>query len=74
MTTQGMDGPLADKGQERRGFWPRFNILLVLPAQLTMMAVVIVPTLIILWLAITDWQPTQAIPWFEAEPVWFWNF
>lgn len=53
---------------------PRFNIALVLPAQLTMMAVVIVPTLIILWLAITDWQPTQAIPWYEAVPVWFWNF
>ena len=74
MTTQGMDGPLTSQGQERRRYWPRFNIMLVLPAQLTMMVVVIVPTLIILWLAITDWQPTQAIVWFEAEPVWFWNF
>ena len=43
MTTQGMDGPLTSQGQERRRFWPRFNILLVLPAQLTMMVVVIVP-------------------------------
>lgn len=51
-----------------------FNVALVLPAQLTIMAVVVVPTLIILWLAITDWQPTQAIPWWRAEPVWLWNF
>jgi len=47
---------------------------LVLPAQLTMLAVVLVPTLIVFWLALTDWQPTQAIPWWKAEPVWFWNF
>ncbi len=51
-----------------------FNIALVLPAQLTMLAVVLVPALIVVWLALTDWQPTQAIPWWEAEPVWFWNF
>ncbi len=74
MTAQGMDGPVTPPMRERRRLWPRFNIMLVLPAQLTIMAVVIVPTLIILWLAITDWQPTQAIPWFEANPVWFWNF
>jgi multiple sugar transport system permease protein len=53
---------------------PRFNIALVLPAQLTMVVVVIGPTLMILWLAITDWQPTQAIAWYEAHTVWFWNF
>jgi multiple sugar transport system permease protein len=74
MTTQDVDGPLTSPGQWWRRYVPRFNIMLVLPAQLTMMAVVIVPTLIILWLAITDWQPTQAIAWFDAEPVWFWNF
>jgi len=74
MTTQGMDGPLTSSARRRSRYWLRFNIMLVLPAQLTIMAVVVVPTLIILWLAITDWQPTQAIAWFEAEPVWFWNF
>ena len=57
----------------RRGLIP-FNVALVLPAQLTMLAVVLVPTLIVIWLALTDWQPTQAIPWWRAEPVWFWNF
>lgn len=51
-----------------------FNIALVLPAQLTMLAVVLVPTLIVIWLALTDWQPTQSIPWWEAESVWLWNF
>jgi multiple sugar transport system permease protein len=51
-----------------------FNIALVLPAQLTMLAVVLVPTMIVIWLALTDWQPTQSIPWWEAEPVWLWNF
>ena len=51
-----------------------FNLALVIPAQVTVMAVVIVPTLIVLWLAITDWQPTQAVPWYQAEPVWYWNF
>jgi len=49
-------------------------IALVLPAQLTVMAVVVVPTIILIWLALTDWQPTQAIPWFDAEFVWYWNF
>jgi multiple sugar transport system permease protein len=39
-----------------------------------MLAVVLVPTLIVFWLALTDWQPTQAIPWWNAELVWFWNF
>jgi multiple sugar transport system permease protein len=51
-----------------------FNVALVLPAQLTMLAVVVVPTIVVVWLAFTDWQPTQAIPWWRAESVWFWNF
>jgi multiple sugar transport system permease protein len=56
----------------RRGI--PLNVALVLPAQLTIMAVVVVPTLILLWLSVTDWQPTQAIPWYHAEFAWFWNF
>ncbi len=64
--------PLIEK--PRRSPLLPFNIALVIPAQLTMLTIVVVPTLIILWLAITDWQPTQAIAWFQAEPVWFWNF
>jgi multiple sugar transport system permease protein len=51
-----------------------FNVALVLPAQLIVLSIVLVPTLMVLWLAITDWQPTQAIPWWKAEPVWLWNF
>lgn len=51
-----------------------FNIALVLPAQLTLMFVVIVPTLILVWLSLTDWQPTQALPWWQAEFIGLWNF
>jgi multiple sugar transport system permease protein len=28
----------------------------------------------VLWLAITDWQPTSGVPWFDAEVIWHWNF
>jgi multiple sugar transport system permease protein len=51
-----------------------FNVALVLPAQLTILTVALVPTVIVVWLAFTDWQPTDAIPWYRAETVWFWNF
>lgn len=51
-----------------------YNIRLVLPAQLTIMAVVVVPTLILVWLSLTDWQPTQNVPWYQATFAWFWNF
>lgn len=51
-----------------------YNIKLVLPAQLTILAVVVVPTLILIWLSVTDWQPTQNIQWFQAQFYWFWNF
>lgn len=50
-----------------------FNIALVLPAQLTVLAVVLCPTVILIWLSLTDWQPTSGVPWFEAESVWLWN-
>jgi multiple sugar transport system permease protein len=50
------------------------NVAMVLPAQLTVLGVVLVPTFILLWLSVTDWQPTQAIPWYRAEFIWFWNF
>jgi multiple sugar transport system permease protein len=38
------------------------------------MAVVLVPTLIVVWLCLTDWQPTSGIPWYKADVIWFWNF
>lgn len=67
------DGERTGVRAARRSLIP-FNIALVLPAQLTVMAVVVVPTLIVIWLSLTDWQPTQAIPWWEGQFVWFWNF
>lgn len=51
-----------------------FNVALVLPAQLTVLGIVLCPTLIVLWLSITDWQPTSGVPWYRAEAIWFWNF
>ena len=46
----------------------------MLPAQAALLAMVLVPTLMILWLCVTAWQPTSGIPWYEAEFIWFWNF
>lgn len=60
-------------GRERRPLLP-FNVALVLPAQLTVLAVVLVPSIIVIWLSLTDWQPTSGIPWYEAELIWHWNF
>ena len=51
-----------------------FNVAIALPAQLTVLSVVLVPTLIVIWLSVTDWQPTEGIPWYQAETVWFWNY
>lgn len=50
------------------------RIALILPAQLTLLAVVLVPTLIILWLSVTDWQPTSGVPWYAAEFIGLYNF
>jgi len=60
-------------GPARRRLVP-FNVALVLPAQITMLLVVAAPTLIVIWLSLTDWQPTQRIPWYQGEFIWLWNF
>ena len=75
MAQQTVDGrnTTAQAPSAKRGLIP-FNVALVIPAQLTVLAVVLCPTLIVLWLSITDWQPTRGVPWYEAEPIWFWNF
>ena len=64
MTDRSVDGVAGASDRPRRRFWPRFNIALVLPAQLTMVVVVIGPTLIILWLVraavvLTLWAMTE---------------
>jgi multiple sugar transport system permease protein len=62
-------------GRRRRGFTGLpFGTALVFPAQVIMMLVVIVPTLIVIWLSLTDWQPTDNVPWYRAEFQWFWNY
>jgi multiple sugar transport system permease protein len=65
----------APRGRSKRRYrLIPFNIAIALPAQLTVIGVVLVPTVIVVWLSLTDWQPTQGVPWYEAEPVWFWNY
>jgi multiple sugar transport system permease protein len=54
--------------------WLPLNVALVLPAQLVVLSVVLLPTLIVLWLALTDWQPTSGVSWLRADFIWFWNF
>ena len=61
---------VADRSPSRR----LLPVALVLPAQLVVLSVVLLPTLIVLWLALTDWQPTSGVGWLHAEFIWFWNF
>lgn len=76
------DAGAESNGQDRSGTVPSgrsrirlpFNVALVLPAQLTILAVVLVPALILIWLSFTDWQPTSGLPWYDAEPIGTWNF
>lgn len=58
----------------RRRVWLPFNVALALPAQLTVLAVVLIPTVVVIWLSLTSWQPTQGIPWYDARLIWFHNF
>jgi multiple sugar transport system permease protein len=62
-----------ESAKRRRPIIP-IGLVAVLPAQVTVMFVVLVPTLIVIWLSLTDWQPTAGIPWYKAEFIWFWNF
>jgi multiple sugar transport system permease protein len=74
------DRPTVDAGRGARDAAAPFRLrpslptLLLLPAQLTVLAVVLVPTLILVWLSLTDWQPTQGVPWWRASLIGFWNF
>lgn len=68
------DGLLKAPGSSPRGPGVSLGFALMAPAQLTLLAVVLVPSLMILWLGVTAWQPTSGIPWYKAEFIWFWNF
>src|SRR5512147_2951862 len=73
MTSETADPATTSPVRRTRKLIP-FNVALVLPAQLTMLAVVLVPTLIAIWLSLTDWQPTSGEPWYRSELIWYWNF
>jgi len=36
------------------------------PAQLLLLVFVLVPTIVVVWLSFTDWQPTDRTPWYQA--------
>jgi multiple sugar transport system permease protein len=62
-------------GPSPRARWhPALPTSLVLPAQALVVLVALAPTVMILWLSATAWQPTDGIPWYQAEFIWFWNF
>lgn len=73
LTSSSVQAPATNTGTRQRRGVP-LNVALVLPAQLTLLAVVLVPTLIVLWLSMTDWQPTSGVPWYAAEYVGLYNF
>ncbi|HXV23085.1 MAG TPA: sugar ABC transporter permease [Alphaproteobacteria bacterium] len=58
----------------RKGWGIPIGLASVLPAQITVLFVVLMPTLIVIWLSLTDWQPTAGVPWYRAEFIWLWNF
>jgi multiple sugar transport system permease protein len=76
-----MSPPLTDAAVAAappRSPWRRWRlplpVALVLPAQLTVLAVVLLPTLLVIWLSVTDWQPTSGAPWYAAEFIGALNF
>ena len=74
--TEQLEGMVAAsvQGEKTKRTLVPFNVAIALPAQLTVLSVVLVPTLIVIWLSLTDWQPTQGIPWYRADIVGFWNY
>ncbi len=72
MSTQAVQRQSA--AETRKGWAIPIGLASVLPAQVTVLFVVLVPTLIVIWLSLTDWQPTAGVPWYRAELIWFWNF
>ena len=53
--------PVDERRRPGAGMRLPFNVVLVLPAQITVMAVVLVPTLILIWLAINVFPPRLAL-------------
>jgi multiple sugar transport system permease protein len=53
---------------------PTLGFLLALPARVLILVTVLVPSILVVWLSLTDWQPTQGIPWYAAPIIGLWNF
>lgn len=51
-----------------------FKIILVAPLQLLLWFLLIVPTLIVLYLSLVNWQPIMGVDWWQAPWAWFRNY
>lgn len=49
-------------------------VWLIVPAQLILLFLVLVPALISIFLSLTDWRPTHGVEWWAANIVWFENY
>jgi multiple sugar transport system permease protein len=51
-----------------RCWWRRIPLAvwLILPTQVTLLSIVVLPTLMNLWLSLTSWTPTSGVEWWQA--------
>lgn len=51
-----------------------FPLILVAPLQLLLWFLLIIPTLIVLYLSLVNWQPIMGVDWWQAPWAWFGNY
>lgn len=51
-----------------------FRVILVAPLQLLLWFLLIVPTLIVLYLSVVNWQPIMGVDWWQAPLAWVGNY
>lgn len=51
-----------------------FKLTLVAPLQLLLWFLLIIPTLIVLYLSLVNWQPIMGVDWWQAPWAWFANY
>lgn len=52
----------------------RFTLVLIAPMQLLLWFLLIVPTLIVLYLSVVNWQPIMGVDWWQAPFIWLGNY
>lgn len=51
-----------------------FSLALIAPLQLLLWFLLIVPTIIVLYLSVVNWQPIMGVDWWQAPFAWFSNY